>query len=102
VTVCADACAAVRILHGIVCAACVAFNVEVHHVNGNRRNTPRGASAASLPSIATEKSIRGSLDGVRVELRQQARMVRVAVFDEDTGFTAEAPPLKRDQSGGWG
>ena len=38
---------------------------------------------------------------MRVELRQWTRMVRVAAFDEGPGFTAEAPHVERDQSGGW-
>jgi anti-sigma regulatory factor (Ser/Thr protein kinase) len=39
---------------------------------------------------------------VRVELRRRARTVRVAVFDEGTGFAAGAPHHKRDRPGGWG
>jgi anti-sigma regulatory factor (Ser/Thr protein kinase) len=38
---------------------------------------------------------------VRVELRQGSDFVRVAVSDEGTGFTAEAP-LERGQADGWG
>lgn len=55
-----------------------------------------------LVSDAVRHAEAGADRAVRVELRQQARMVRVAVFDEGTGFAAEAPGLKRDQSGGWG
>ena len=39
---------------------------------------------------------------VRVEFRRQGEMVSVAVFDEGTGFAAEAPHPRRDQSDGWG
>ena len=39
---------------------------------------------------------------VRVEFRRRGEMVRVAVFDEGTGFAADAPHHRRDQSGGWG
>jgi anti-sigma regulatory factor (Ser/Thr protein kinase) len=37
-----------------------------------------------------------------VELRKRERVVRVAVFDEGSGCTAEVPQVKPDQSGGWG
>ena len=38
---------------------------------------------------------------VRVELRRETDMVRVAVSDEGTGFTADAP-LEPNEAGGWG
>ena len=38
---------------------------------------------------------------VRVELRRATEIVRVAVSDEGTGFTAE-PPLERNETDGWG
>ena len=41
-------------------------------------------------------------DGVvRVELRRGTDILRVAVSDEGTGFTAEAP-LEPNEAGGWG
>jgi anti-sigma regulatory factor (Ser/Thr protein kinase) len=53
-------------------------------------------------SNAVRHAQAGANAAVRVDFRQQARMVRVAVFDEGTGFTAEAPQAERDQSGGRG
>src|SRR5215211_810541 len=44
----------------------------------------------------------GAERAVRVEFRQRARTVKVAVFDEGTGFTAQAAHVKPDRSGGWG
>jgi anti-sigma regulatory factor (Ser/Thr protein kinase) len=39
---------------------------------------------------------------VRVELRRAARTISVTVLDGGSGFTAEAPQLEPDESGGWG
>lgn len=39
---------------------------------------------------------------VRVEVRHRGPTLRVAVFDEGTGFTSNGPPSKGDNSGGWG
>jgi len=55
-----------------------------------------------LVSNAVRHAKAGADRAVRVELRQRAQTVKVAVFDEGTGFTAEAPRVKRDESGGWG
>jgi len=44
----------------------------------------------------------GADRAVRVEVRRRERMVRVAVFDQGNGFTAEAPRPKPDRSDGWG
>jgi anti-sigma regulatory factor (Ser/Thr protein kinase) len=55
-----------------------------------------------LVSNAVRHAEAGADRAVRVELRQRARTVEVAVFDEGNGFTAEAPRVKRDESGGWG
>jgi two-component sensor histidine kinase len=55
-----------------------------------------------LVSNAVRHAAAGADRPVRVELRRRARTVRVAVFDESTGFAAGAPHLKRDQTGGWG
>ena len=55
-----------------------------------------------LVSNAVRHAEAGAGRWVRVELEQWARMIRVAVFDEGTGFTAEAPHPERDRSGGWG
>jgi anti-sigma regulatory factor (Ser/Thr protein kinase) len=38
---------------------------------------------------------------VRVELRRGTDVLRVAVFDEGTGFASEAP-LEPSEAGGWG
>lgn len=38
---------------------------------------------------------------MRVELRRGTDILRVAVFDEGTGFRAEAP-LERNEAEGWG
>jgi anti-sigma regulatory factor (Ser/Thr protein kinase) len=55
-----------------------------------------------LVSTAVRHAPAGADGPLRVELRRRARTVRVAVFDEGSGFTAEASNLKRDGSGGWG
>jgi two-component sensor histidine kinase len=39
---------------------------------------------------------------VRVELRRGADVVRVAVSDEGTGFTTDAPLERSEAVGGWG
>ncbi len=39
---------------------------------------------------------------LRVEVRHRAATLRVAVFDEGTGFTSAGPGSERDKSGGWG
>lgn len=57
---------------------------------------------SELVNNAVRHSEAGADRAVRVELRQRAHMVRVAVFDEGTGFNAEAPRSERDRSGGWG
>jgi hypothetical protein len=56
----------------------------------------------ALVSNAVRHADAGADRALRVELRQLARTVRVAVFDEGTGFRAEAPHLWPDRSGGWG
>lgn len=55
-----------------------------------------------LVSNAVRHARTGADRAVRVEVRKRELMVRVAVFDEGTGFTAEVPQVKPDQSGGWG
>jgi serine/threonine-protein kinase RsbW len=55
-----------------------------------------------LVSNAVRHAEAGAGRAVRVDFRQRARMVRVAVFDEGTGFTADAPQPERDKPGGWG
>jgi anti-sigma regulatory factor (Ser/Thr protein kinase) len=55
-----------------------------------------------LVSNAVRHAKAGAGRTVHVELQQGARMIGVAVFDEGTGFTAEAPHPERDGSGGWG
>lgn len=39
---------------------------------------------------------------LRVEIRHRAPTLRVAVFDEGTGFRSAGPRSERDKSGGWG
>jgi anti-sigma regulatory factor (Ser/Thr protein kinase) len=39
---------------------------------------------------------------LRVEVRHRAPTLRVAVFDEGTGFTSDGPRSEGDESGGWG
>jgi len=39
---------------------------------------------------------------VRVELRRAAQTISVTVLDGGSGFTAGAPQLEPDESGGWG
>jgi anti-sigma regulatory factor (Ser/Thr protein kinase) len=39
---------------------------------------------------------------VRVEVRHRAPTLRVAVFDEGTGFTSDDPRSEGGHSGGWG
>lgn len=55
-----------------------------------------------LVSNAVRHAEPGTDKAVRVELRQLAQVVSVGVFDQGSGFTAEAPRPKRDRSGGWG
>ena len=55
-----------------------------------------------LVSNAVRHAAAGADRPVRVELKRRARTVRVAVFNEGTGFAAGAPHLKRDRTGGWG
>jgi len=55
-----------------------------------------------LVTNAVRHSEAGADRALRVELRQRAEAVRVAVFDEGGGFAAEAPHSERDRSGGWG
>jgi two-component sensor histidine kinase len=54
-----------------------------------------------LVTNAVRHSRAGPDELVRVELRRGADIVRVAVCDEGTGFTAEAP-LERNEAEGWG
>jgi anti-sigma regulatory factor (Ser/Thr protein kinase) len=39
---------------------------------------------------------------VRVEIRHRAPTLRVAVFDQGTGFISDGPPPEGGKSGGWG
>jgi anti-sigma regulatory factor (Ser/Thr protein kinase) len=55
-----------------------------------------------LVSNAVRHAEPGADRALRVELRRRRQMVRVAVFDGGSGFTAEAPQATRDESGGWG
>ena len=55
-----------------------------------------------LVSNAVRHAEAGADRPVRVEFLQRARTVRVAVFDEGTGFTADGPRSEGDKSGGWG
>jgi serine/threonine-protein kinase RsbW len=55
-----------------------------------------------LVSNAVRHAEPGTDQAVRVELRRRQQVVRVAVFDQGSGFTAGAPRPKRDRSGGWG
>ena len=57
--------------------------------------------ATELVTNAVRHSSAGPDESVRVELRRGTDTLRVAVFDEGTGFTAEAP-LERNETGGWG
>jgi two-component sensor histidine kinase len=54
-----------------------------------------------LVSNAVRHSSAGPDGLVRVELRRGTDMVRVAVSNEGTGFTADAP-LQPNEAGGWG
>jgi two-component sensor histidine kinase len=55
-----------------------------------------------LVTNAVCHSSAGSDALVRVELRRGADMVRVAVSDEGTGFTTDAPLERSEAEGGWG
>jgi anti-sigma regulatory factor (Ser/Thr protein kinase) len=55
-----------------------------------------------LVSNAVRHAQAGADQMVRVELRHRARTVSVAVFDAGSGFTAEVPRVRPDQTGGWG
>jgi serine/threonine-protein kinase RsbW len=54
-----------------------------------------------LVTNAVRHSSAGPDGLVRVQLRQGTDILRVAVSDEGTGFTAE-PPLGRNEAAGWG
>jgi anti-sigma regulatory factor (Ser/Thr protein kinase) len=54
-----------------------------------------------LVTNAVRHSSAGPDEPVRVELRRATGTVRVAVFDEGGGFTAE-PPLERNEAAGLG
>jgi len=54
-----------------------------------------------LVSNAVRHSSAGPDGLVRVELRRGPDVLRVAVSDEGTGFTADAP-LEPNEDGGWG
>jgi two-component sensor histidine kinase len=54
-----------------------------------------------LVTNAVRHSSAGPDGQVRVELRRGTDSVRVAVSDEGTGFTADAP-LEPNEAGGWG
>ena len=57
--------------------------------------------ATELVTNAVRHSSAGPGVPVRVELRRGTDILRVAVFDEGTGFTAE-PPHERNEAAGWG
>jgi serine/threonine-protein kinase RsbW len=72
--------------------------------NGGLPSTVRDDVLLLLTELVSNavRHAAGAGRAVRVELEQGARMIGVAVFDEGTGFTAEAPQPERDRSGGWG
>jgi anti-sigma regulatory factor (Ser/Thr protein kinase) len=57
--------------------------------------------ATELVTNAVRHSSAAAGQPVRVELLRGTDTLRVAVFDEGTGFTAEAPP-EPNEAGGWG
>jgi anti-sigma regulatory factor (Ser/Thr protein kinase) len=86
-------------------AAVSAARRELLAANGGLPSTVRDDVLLLLTELvgnAVRHAKAGAARPVRVELRRGARMIGVAVFDEGTGFTAEAPRPEPDPSGGWG
>jgi anti-sigma regulatory factor (Ser/Thr protein kinase) len=55
-----------------------------------------------LVNNAVQHAKAGADRPVRVQVRHRAPTLRVAVFDEGTGFTSDGLGSEADRSGGWG